>query len=103
MVHAANSQEMAPTAWAFGTAGFHDDPLFTKLAEKAFLRRDEFMPLELSYLLWGFATNGLLHEAVQATDDQTLPLQPSPRTTASSSWRSRRRGRQSSACTSPLL
>ena len=37
------------------------------------------MPLELSNLLWGFATNGLLHEAVQATDDQTLPLQPSPR------------------------
>jgi len=63
MAHVANCQEIANTAWAYGTADFHDDVLFTELAEKAISRLDEFKPQELSNMLWGFATNGFFHEA----------------------------------------
>merc|ERR1719188_1026370 len=64
MAHAANCQEIANTAWAFGTADFHDDRLFLALAEKALLHLPEFKPQELSNLLWGFATNGFFHEVL---------------------------------------
>jgi len=65
MVHTANCQELANTAWAFPTSEvYHHERLFNALAKRAVPRLHDFKPQELSNLIWGFAASGCFHEAV---------------------------------------